>query len=561
MHFRETPPEQQVLRLPLLPPEKASFGEIAVSPDGRQVAFTARDAAGMVQLWVRPLDALAARALGGTQGAGMPFWSPDSGWIGFFAEGKLKKVKVSGGPPQAVADAPNGRGGAWNRESVILFGLSINSPLMQVPASGGEPKQVTELDASREASHRWPQFLPDGRHFLYFILSGDPQRQGVYAGSLDSKQKTRLVASPVSATSGMGILLFVRERVLLGQRLDAEKLRLVGDAFPVAEPVGVDAAVYRSRVSLSQTGVLIYDAGGSVSRRLLWFDRSGKALRTVGPPGEYFNVDVSPDGRRVAAERRDPQTANHDIWLFDVARKASARFTFHPAVDFLPVWSPDGRRIAFCSNRDGAYNLYQRDASAAGEEELLLKTPWDKFPASWSPDGRRLLYSELDPKTGSDLLVLDLDRRQPVPWLRTEFDERVGRFSPDGRWVAYESNESGRYEIFVRPFSPSGGAAGQWQVSTSGGENPRWRGDGKELFYLGQDHKLMAVEVKTAGGRFEAGVPRALVSTRAASLPGLFHTLYAITADGQRFLVITEGDEVVSQPATVVMNWTAGLKK
>ncbi|HYM13018.1 MAG TPA: protein kinase [Bryobacterales bacterium] len=563
VHFRETPPEQQVVRLPLLPPEKTSFGEVDVSPDGRRVAFTARDASGSIHLWVRPLDAPAAQMLGGTEGASFPFWSPDSRWIGFFADGKLKKAEVSGAPPQTIANAPVGRGGAWNRDGVILFAPNVYSPLAQVPATGGEPKPVTGLDTSHEeTSHRWPQFLPDGRRFLYFILAG-PEHQGIYAGSLDSKEKTLLLASQYSAAYGMGHLLFVRERALLAQRFDAGKLQLAGESLPVAEPVGT--TLFRTRASLSETGVLVYYGAGTAGVRLQWFDRGGKALEAVGPPGGYLSVDLSPDGRRLAADRNDTQPGNRDIWLFDLARGASTRFTFRPAFNDSPAWSPDGRRIAFRSNREGAFNLYQKDASGAGEEELLLKTPSNKVPTGWSPDGRWLLYNEQDPKTRMDLWLLRLDGRQPArqpqPWLRTEFDERFGQFSPDGQWVAYDSNESGRHEVYVRPFAAGGAAgAGQSQVSTGGGEQPRWRGDGKELFYLGPDRQLMAVEVKTTGGRFEAGLPRALFPTRAAIIPGLFHTVYAVRADGQRFLILSEGEDVPSQPATVVLNWTAGLK-
>jgi eukaryotic-like serine/threonine-protein kinase len=563
IHFGERPPERQTVKLALLPPENESFNEVAVSPDGRLVAFTARDGLGKSKLWVRPLNVLAAQPLEGTDGAEFPFWSPDSQWIGFFADSKLKKASVSGGPPQNLANAPSPRGGAWNREGVILFSPNTYSPLVQVSATGGELKPVTELDTSHEeTSHRWPQFLPDGRHFVYFILAGQ-EHQGIYAGSLDSKEKTHLLASSSSAAYGMGHLLFVRERALLAQRFDAGKLQLAGELLPVAEMVGV-FPLYRGGASVSENGVLVYDAA-SARRRLQWFDRGGQELsETLLQSLGGLSVDLSPDGRRLAADRT--QTDSRDIWLFELARGASTRFTFRAAFNDTPVWSPDGRRIAFRSNRDGTFNLYQKDSSGAGEEELLLKTPGNKQPTSWSPDGRWLLYSEQDPKTKMDLWLLPLEGRQqspqPRPWLQTQFDEGRGQFSPDGQWVAYESNESGRYEIYVRQFSPDGAAGtSQSQLSTSGGEQPRWRGDGKELFYLGPDRRMMAVEVKTAGGRFEPGTPRALFATRAAIIPGLLYTSYAVTNDGQRFLIITQGEEVVSGPATVVMNWTAGLKK
>ena len=563
LYFRQPPPEQRVIKLSLNPPEKASFGAIAVSPDGLRLAFSATDVSGKTQLWVRALDALAGQPLTGTEGASYAFWSPDSRYIGFFADGKLKKIEAAGGPPQALANAPDNRGSTWSRHGVIVFAPSSGGPLYQVPAAGGEPKPVTQLDASRqENSHRWPQFLPDGRRFLYFNASGQPEQQGIYAGSLDLKEKVRLLGGQVSAAyagprTGPGHLLFVRERTLMAQPFDPGKLQTAGESFPVAEQVGVD--FFRARFSVSSSGLLVYESIGAGNRQLLWFDRGGKPLGAVGPPGAYVELDLSPDDRRVAANRNDPQTGNADIWLFEPARGASSRFTFHPAIDTGPVWSPDGSRIVFRSSRDGPWNLYQKLASGAGEEELLLKTSGNKRPTGWSRDGRFLLYSELDPNTGWDLWVLPMEgERKPIPVLRTEFDEQWGRFSPDGKWIAYQSNESGKGEIYVRAFSPAQPAGGgRWEVSTGGGELPRWRGDGKELFYLAPDRKLMAVEVK-AGTSFETGIPRALFQTR--TMVGSF-TRYAVTADGRRFLINSEMEEVISAPATVVVNWTAGVKK
>jgi len=570
VHFREAPAERRVIKFTLQPPDKTTFGALAVSPDGSRVAFTTRDASGKTQLWVRPLEALAAQPLAGTEGASYPFWSPDSRSIGFFAEGKLKKIEASGGLAQTIADAPRGRGGAWSRDGLIVFAPSSTGLLMQVPAAVGEPKPATQMDASRqETSHRWPQFLPDSRRFLYLIWSGQPEHQGIYLGSLDSKEKTRLVATDSSAAyagpaSGPGYLLFVRERALLAQSFDPGKLELSGEAFPAAEPVGVDAGVSLSRVSVSSSGVLVYDSIGG-NRQLVWLDRTGKSLQTLGPTGTYWSLDLSPDGRRVASSRADPQTGNSDIWLFDLARASSSRFTFYPAFDSFPLWSPDGKRIAFSSSREGPWNLYQKAASGAGEEELLLKTTSNKWTTDWSPDGRFLLYTELDPKTRADLWVLPPSsetrnaERKPMPFLRTEFDERNARFSPDGRWVAYQSNESGRDEIYVRGFSPGEpGSRGQWQVSTGGGLEPRWRGDGKELFYLAPDRKLMAVEVK-AGTGFEAGIARPLFQTRVYT--SAFAGRYAVTRDGQRFLIISEAEESAGEPATVILNWPAALKK
>jgi len=551
VRLHETPPAQQAVRFSLLPPENTRFREFAVSPDGHRVVFAVQDASGNSRLWVRPLDALAGRALAGTEGASLPFWSPDSRWIGFFAEGKLKKLEISGGPPQAIADAPNSRGGTWSRNGVIVFAPSLTGPLMQVLASGGNAKTVTEMDASHhENSHRWPEFLPDGR-FLYFIRGDEPEHRGVYVGSLDSKQKTRLLASAEDATYGLGYLLFVRGRTLVAQRFDWGKLQLAGEAVPVAELGAREGSGLP--VSLSETGVLVYIARGGAGGRLQWFERSGKTLDTVAAPPGAYDLDLSPDGRRLT-------TAIGDIWLFDLARGASTRLTFHPAIDYRPVWSPDGRYIAFCSNREGVLNLYRKEASGAGEEEPLLTSQANKWPTGWSPDGRWLLYQEQDPKTRLDLWVLALDRRQPAPWLLTRFDERNARFSPDGEWVAYDTDESGRYEVYVRAFSPAGGAGqARWAVSTGGGQQPRWRADGKEMFYLGPGGRMMAVEVKTAGGQFEAGVPRGLLPMQANLSRAAYSWAYAVTGDGQRFLIDMEGEEAASQQATVLLNWAARL--
>ncbi len=601
VHFRQPPPEQRVIKLTLLPPEKTSFRAIAVSYDGRWVAFTARDAAGKTQLWVRTLEALAPQPLAGTEGASSPFWSPDSRWLGFFAQGKLKKIEASGGPPLTLASAPSPLGGAWSRYGVIVFASNAAGPLYQIPEGGGEPRPVTQLDALRqEIFHSWPQFLPDGRLFLYFSTTSEPGHQGIYLDSLDSgdmgsKKRTRLLATDSSAAyagqeSGLGYLLFARERILMAQPFDPAKLELSGEAFPVAEAVGF---IWQSRFSVSESGsapwravslwrrllttvlpepvppgVLIYDSiSDSVSgkRHLTWFDRNGKPLQTLDSSGTYWSLDLSPDGRRVAANRTDPQTRNQDIWVFDLARGITSRFTFDPAREGAPVWSPDGRLIAFYSSRDGPQNLYQKAASGAGEEQLLLKTDQDKYPTDWSRDGRFLLYTEQDSKSAEDLWVLPLTaeaqnpERKPMPFLRTEFSERDGRFSPDGKWVAYQSNETGRYEVYVRTFSPQEpGGGGKWQVSVDGGVEPRWRKDGKELFFHAPDRKLMAVEVK-AGARFQAGVPRPLFQTRIQQSASIGR--YAVTADGRRFLIVSEVEEAFGEPATVLLNWTAGLKK
>jgi serine/threonine protein kinase len=561
-YFRRPPPEEApVTKFTLLPPENTSFNEIAVSPDGRRVAFTARAASGTTQLWVRPLDSLSAQPLAGTEGASLPFWSPDSRSLGFFAAGKLKKVEASGGPPQTLFNAAVPRGGAWNRDGVIIFSPNGGAPLYRVSAAGGEPQPVTALDPARqETGHIWPQFLPDGQHFLFFAPSSQPENTGIYLASLDSKTPTRVLGTTSSAAYASGYLLYLRERTLLAQPFDLASFATAGEAVPVAEPVQIDSLL-RARFSLSQSGVLVYDSSGSgSSSRLLWFDRAGKPLGSVGDPGDYTNLNLSPDDQRVAAARRDPQTGRQDIWLFDLSRGGSSRFTFGPGSASSPVWSSDGSRIAFFSIRDGPYNLYQKLSSGAGSDEPLLKSSNNKYPLSWSPDGRFLLYAEQDPKMARrSLWILPLEGGgKPFPFLRTAFNGFFGQFSSDGRWTAYTTDESGREEVYVRPFSGAeAGAGGKWLISNNGGSAPLWRRDGKELFYLAPDNQLMAVEVQSGAAALQASVPQPLFQTRAAGI----QFRYAVTADGRRFLVNSAAEQAASAPATVVLNWTAGLKR
>jgi Tol biopolymer transport system component len=559
IHFREVPAEAPAMRFEVMTPPTSEPTSLAISPNGRLLVFVA-STEGEQRLWLRPLDQVKAQPLAGTEGARYPFWSPDSRSIGFFAGGKVKRMDIEGGKPQVVANASEGFGGTWNRDGVIVFAPSFETPLYRVSAAGGNPVAITQLDPPRQIGQRFPQFLPDGRHLLFLAQGADRE---TYLASLDSAGVKRLIeADTVAIFAPVGYLLFMRQGTLFAQPFAPAREQLGGDAISVADSLAFDPVFNIGGFSVSETGMLAYRAGGGTSRRrLAWFDRAGNEVGTVGASDENAPVypELSPDGRRVAVNRT--VQGNEDVWLIDTGRGALSRFTFDVAIDIFPIWSPDGSRIVFASNRKGSYDLYQKTSSGAGREELLLESSLIKLPNDWSPDGRFLLYRQEDPKTGADLWVLPLSgERKPFPFVNTNFDERNGQFSPDGRWVAYQSNESGRFEIYVQPFP---GPGGKWQVSTGGGVDPRWRHDGKELFYIASDGKLMSAAVQRSGQTLEASTPVALFQTRivGGNLSNTQRQQYAVAPDGKRFLVNTIADESTASPIIIVTNWTAGLKK
>ena len=555
VYYRPAAKEARILKLSLLPPEKAVFfGPPAVSPDGRHVAFAAT-AGDKTQLWVRDLDSLAARPLPGTEGAINPFWSPDNRFIAFFAGGKLKKVEVVGGPAQTLCDAAAGRGGTWNRTGVIVFTPGILDSLYRVPAAGGNATPLIALDQSLgEDSLRCPWFLPDGRHFLYTARDADQEKSTIYVGDLESKQKRRILNANSNAVyAPPGFVVFLRERTLMAQPFDAGSAQTTGDPFPIAENVDFISA-YGGFFSVSQNGVLAYlssSAGSNV--QLNWFDRGGKPLGAVGAPGNLFSASISPDGSTVAVARSDPQMSTGDIWLHDLARGATSRFTFGPKINGSPVWSPDGSRIVFGSTRDGTFRLYVKPTGGAGKEELLSNLRG--LPSDWSRDGRFIVSSQFGTK-GYDIWVLPISGDRPLvpgkpfPFLQTEFNERWAKLSPDSQWVAYTSNESGQNEVYVQTFPSPGGKS---QISTGGGSRPVWRRDGRELFYIAADGKLMAVEVKL-GSKLEAGAPKPLFDTRLGNGP------FDISPDGRRFLLANPSEDAGRTPMTVVVNWTSQVK-
>jgi Tol biopolymer transport system component/predicted Ser/Thr protein kinase len=555
-YFRRAPTEVSATRLVIPASQKQALFSPSISPDGRHLVYSA-STEGKQQLWVRSLDSLTAQPLPGTITNQIPrpvFWSPDGRYIGFFADGKLKKMVLSGGHAETLADVPTSHGGSWNREGVIVFPLSAASPLYRVSATGGEVIRLTSLDESRqEFAHRWPFFLPDGRHFLYLARSAQQRESNaIYVGSLDSKEVKRITSADSNVSyAPPGYLLFAREATLMAQPFDAHKLEVTGDAFPLVERIRYSWGPGLAEFSVSSDGVLVYIPGNPVPSQLTWFDRSGKQLATVGPPAAYRSFRLSPDEKRVAVDRTDPPGVYSDIWLIELARGVSSRLTSDPGNDLSPVWSPDGSRIAFTSIREGQLKLYQKLSSGAGGDEELLKSAEPLGIWDWSADGRFILYRILGGKTKNDIWVLPMfGDRKPYPLLQTEFTESGAKFSPNGRWVAYVSDETGTSEVYVREFQGSGGS---WRVSTGGGNFTRWRRDGKELFYSSGGN-LMAVDVKASGSGFEPGVPKVLFERSGGGI-------FDVSGDGQRFLIPVLVEESSPEPITVVLNWTADLKR
>jgi eukaryotic-like serine/threonine-protein kinase len=559
-----------VVRFSLSAPEETRYysagrdaGPPAISADGTRLAFVAGTADGKRQLWVRALDSLSDRPLAGTEGASHPFWSPDGRYIGFFANGKLNRIDVGGGALLALCDAPSGFGGSWSRDGVIILSPNNTSLLFQVPASGGVPSPVTAFAESRgEVSHYWPCFLPDGRHFLFLsrsFVTGASDQDTINLGSLDSKESRPLFKASSSIAYAQGYLLFHRAGLLLAQPFDIEGLNTMGEPIPVLERIQYEITSSMGIFAVSENGVLVYQPGAATTFQLTWCDRTGKSLGLLGEAGNYFtpSPNLSPDEKRVALQLPasvGPRDSS-DIWIYDVARNLPTRLTFNPASDRAPLWSPDGDRIVFGSTRAGPVDLYQKAANGTGDELLILKSAFDKYPMSWSRDGRYILYQEIAPGVGGDLWVLPLEgERKPTPFLQSESNELAPAFSPDGHWVSYNSDESGRMEIYVAPFP---GPGGKRQVSTTGGVMARWRGDGKELFYVAANNRLMAAEVNSSGPAFEVGVTRPLFEARLTG-PGY---VYTVTRDGQRFLVNRVIEERGAAQVVVVLNWPQDLKR
>ena len=565
------------VRFQIAPPENLSFyftGDDAappeVSPDGRSVVYAARGRDGVTSLWVRRFDTVAAQRLAGTERAQFPFWSPDSRWVAFFSDYKLRKVAIAGGPVQVIAEAtdPYGsRGGTWNRDGTIVYAPHFNRPLFRVSAGGGKTEPATRLDSSRrETTHRWPQFLPDGRHFLYFartaVGGAQAEKNGIYAGALDSNERKFILQAESNAVYvSPGWLLFWRDGNLLAQAFDPRRLELRGQPVAVAGGVEYDPVVWRGVFSVSENGVLIYQAGPEKrGSQLVWYGRDGRQESTPGETLPFNQFRLSPDGKKLAMEVIDPSSQNEGIWVLDFVRGQRTRTSGSAGRSVSPAWSPDGGRVVFGMDNGDERDMYAVPAEGGAQPELLLGSPSRKTPNDWSPDGRYIAYEEynyVEPqgRTKSNTWILPLfGDRKPFPFMQgTTADVFSASFSPDGKWLAYGVLEENRPSVYVASF-PSGRS--RQLVSTSGGMYPRWRSDGRELYYLSEEKKVMAVEIRSAAAGLEIGVARPLFQP---DLANLADNWYEVSPDGRRFLLSTRGPRG-NLPLTVVLNWTSDLR-
>ncbi len=569
MQLRQTSPQPQVLRAEIAPAKDSVFslspsspGPVVVSPDGRSLAWAAVGIDGNTTLWVRDLGETTSREIEGSEDVSYPFWSPDSKSIGYFADGKIKKVLATGGPSITIGEAAIPKGGTWNQDGTILYAPVHNGGILKINEEGGPPTPVTELDPSREEnSHRHPRFLPDGTHFVYFTRVGAMgtavEGSGIWLGSLDGGEPQRLTHASSQAEYASGHLLFARGDALLAQPFDANRLELTGDPQTLVEGVVAMSGAAIAAFSVSQQGLLAYQVGGGdLMTELAWFNRDGARTEALGEPAYQGSPMISPDQTRAAVTVSDSQTGAGDIWIYDLERGVRSRFTFDPSEDIFGVWSPDGKQIYWASTRVADYDIFVKNVDGADSDREVLVGEVVQIPSSISPDGRYLVYwrGMGGGQSDSDLRILDLvEGGEPVDLLASEFEEPFATVSPDGRWFAYTSDESGRSEVYVSSFPEPGR---KWQISAEGGAQPRWRGDGRELFFLTPTAKMMVAEVDPSGAGFQVGEVKELFDAPRMPLGGAD---YDVTADGQRFLMNTVGDSAF-QPITLVVNWTAELE-
>ncbi|HXI02597.1 MAG TPA: protein kinase, partial [Candidatus Saccharimonadales bacterium] len=520
--LRPAPAERRLVHASILPPrdppavfalEGINSGSLTISPNGRYVTFAALSKDGKRQLWLRPLDEPDARPLPGTEEADYPFWSPDSRFIAFFSGGKLKKIDLAGSPALVLADASNGRSGAWNEDGTILFSPSTLEPIYRVPAGGGKAVRVTEIDKSRnETTHRFATFLPDGRHFLYFAgghgTESGSETHAIFVADLETGKKKLLVHARSNASYADGYLLYVRDNVLLAHPFDPDRLELTGDPTPIAKNIQYEAPFFRALFSVSNQGTLVYRAGiVDPTSKLAWLDRAGKVVAPIGEASIYQDLALSPDETRAVVSITDPDTGTSDLWMYELGREVATRFTFGKLSEFGARWSPDGTRIVYSAITKVYPDLYIKAASGAGQEQPLLLSEAAKTPTSWTPDGKAILFDSFDPQghTDGDIYMLELgEGKTPKPVLQTKFDENSGVLSPDGRWLAYVSDESGTNEVYVVPFP---GPGGKWQISKGGGQSPTWTKKGTEILYGGPGARLMAVGIHPGVNTITVGSP------------------------------------------------------
>ena len=556
-------PEQPVIRFETPPPPAGRFhlapdnpGPVRVSPDGTMLVYSGRTDDGSIRLWVRALDVVAARPLPGTEGAQYPFWSPDSKRIGFFAGGKLRVVEAVGGPPLALCDAGEGKGGAWSTNGTIVFAPSYNSPLHRVSDAGGESTPVTEFDAERkDNSHRHPRFLPDGNHFLYMARSamGTSEGQAVMIGALDGSVSRQLFRAPAAVEYASGHILFVRERTLMARAFNADKLEFTGDAFPIVEKVtllqpGTVIGVY----SASKNGVLAYQSGEGEtgSYRLVWRDREGNEVGTVGEPRGYDEVHLVPGGELAAVALEETSAGSGDIWVIDLRRDLFTRFTFEPGYEFGVTPTADGKSLIYSAQRDGVWVLMRKDIGGAGEGEVIFESDTEMYPSSVSPDGKFLCLYKGGDTTGYDLWMLPLSGQgEGAAFIDSDFNEFMGMFSPDGRWLAYVSDESGSPQVYVTAFPERGR---KWQVSTNGGQASRWTNSGSEILYHAPDGSLVAVRVEPRDGGLLIGETKELFNTMVQATAA---HLWDVSPDGQRLLTMEAMSSGGLPNIEVVVNW------
>ena len=571
--WRPAPQPGHVVRSSILPPEKSSFaqrandeGPVAISPDGSRIVVGLTGQTGRDMLYVRPLNALTGQILAGTEGATFPFWSPDGHFIGFFVDGQLKTIAASGGPSHAVCPAPQGRGATWSKDGVIVFAPTPLGGLFRVAATGGVPVAVTKLNtASHEDTHRWPQFLPDGRHFLYLARTLDISSSAIRVGSIDSTEPVSVLSAAGNAVyAPPGLLVYPHGNVLVAQQFDADHFRLSGEPVPTVDQVSWNGNVNRSSFSVSANGVMVYRRNvGEGASELIWVDRSGKILGKVGDPGGYFGPRLSPDGRKLAVEIYDPSIdTNSDIWIYDLTQGSRGRLTFSQLNEYnrMPVWSPHGDRIVFSSVRGGHSQIYEKAVNGIETERVLSPSEGNRYVSTWSPDGHWIAGIQQNPQQGGTefLLLPMVVNQKPTTFLpgatglsRFTFP----RISPNGKWTAYASWESGRAEVYISSFP---GGVGKWQVTVDGGFNMVWRRDGKELFYIALDDTLMSAEISEQNESPVVGKIQPLFRMHRVSSP---NWAFDVSPDGKRFLVNSLTQPPTPEPITVVVNWDADLEK